>query len=87
MGQFSTTRMSSKGQLVIPEEIRDQLNLKEGDQFIVLGQGDTVILKSITAPSLSEFADLMAEARSQAKKSKIKKEDVAAAIKKARKKT
>ena len=47
--------MSSKGQIVIPEAIRKQLNLEEGSQFIVVGEGDVVILKAITAPSLESF--------------------------------
>ncbi len=80
----ATTRMSSKGQIVIPEEIRDSLKLKEGDQFVVIGQGDTVILKSITPPSLSEFSALMKEAARTAKSMGLKKGDVAKAIKKVR---
>jgi AbrB family looped-hinge helix DNA binding protein len=81
----ATTKMSSKGQVVIPEEIRDNLKLKEGDQFIVIGQGDTVILKSITPPSLSEFSDLMKEAARTAKSMGLKKSDLEKAIKKVRK--
>lgn len=81
---YSTTKLSSKGQIVIPEEIRDNLNLKEGDQFVVIGQGDTVILKSITPPSLSEFSDLMKEASRNAKTLNLKKTDVAKTIKKVR---
>lgn len=50
MAGYSTTKMSSRGQVVIPEEIRENLHLKEGDQFVVIGKGDTVILKSITPP-------------------------------------
>jgi len=41
---ISTTKMSSKGQVVIPEKIRIALGLKEGAQFVVVGQGDSVIL-------------------------------------------
>lgn len=84
MAAYSTTKLSSKGQIVIPEEIRDNLNLKEGDQFVVIGQGDTVILKSITPPSLSEFSDLMKEASRNAKTLNLKKTDVAKTIRKVR---
>ncbi len=84
MAAFSTTKLSSKGQIVIPEEIRDNLNLKEGDQFVVIGQGDTVILKSITPPSLSDFSSLMQEASRSAKSLNLKKSDVAKTIKKVR---
>jgi len=47
--------MSSKGQVVIPEDIRKQLNLKKGSQFVVLGEKDVVILKNISPPSINEF--------------------------------
>jgi AbrB family looped-hinge helix DNA binding protein len=86
MAAYATTKLSSKGQIVIPEEIRENMHLKEGDQFVVIGQGDTVILKSITPPSMDEFQGLVAEASAQAKKAGMKKADVSAAIKKVRKK-
>ena len=86
MAAYSTTKLSSKGQVVIPEEIRDRLNLKEGDQFVVMGQGDAVILKAITPPSLSEFSGLLAEARTSAKKVKGSPSDLKAALKKVRRK-
>jgi AbrB family looped-hinge helix DNA binding protein len=86
MAAYATTKLSSKGQIVIPEDIRERMHLKEGDQFVVVGQGDTVILKSITPPSMSEFQGLMAEASAQAKKAGMKKADVSAAIKKVRRK-
>ncbi|MBW2034796.1 MAG: AbrB/MazE/SpoVT family DNA-binding domain-containing protein [Deltaproteobacteria bacterium] len=52
MVDVSTTKMSSKGQVVIPENIRKQLNLKAGAQFVVVGEKDVVILKNIAPPSL-----------------------------------
>lgn len=84
MANHATTKLSSKGQVVIPEEIRENLKLKEGDQFVVIGQGDTVILKSITPPSLSEFANLMKEASKTAKTLGLKPSDVEKTIKKVR---
>lgn len=39
MAPYATTKLSSRGQVVIPEEIRNNLGLSEGD---------TVILKTIT---------------------------------------
>jgi AbrB family looped-hinge helix DNA binding protein len=35
MKTISTTKMSSKGQIVIPEAIRKELGLKSGAQFVV----------------------------------------------------
>ena len=86
MAAYATTKLSSKGQVVIPEDIREHLHLKEGDQFVVIGQGDTVIFKTITPPSIGEFTNLLNEASTQAKKAGMKPGDVKAAIRKARRK-
>jgi AbrB family looped-hinge helix DNA binding protein len=72
--------MSSKGQVVIPEEIRDRLGLKAGTQFVVVGNRDVVILKAITAPSVKEFNDLIGRARQQARKAGLRKSDIEAAV-------
>ena len=84
MANVSTTKMSSKGQVVIPENIRKQLNLKAGAQFVVVGEKDVVILKNIAPPSLDEFGALIAEARKKGKQTGIKKSDISGAILKAR---
>jgi AbrB family looped-hinge helix DNA binding protein len=84
MADLATTKMSSKGQVVIPESIRKRLKLKTGSQFVVVGDNDVVILKAIASPSLVEFDSLIFEARRQGKQSGIKKPDIAAAIKKVR---
>jgi len=76
MANVSTTKMSSKGKVVIPENIRKQLRLKAGDQFIVIGEKDVVILKSITPPSLEELDALIANARKMGKLSGLKKSDI-----------
>ncbi len=84
METLSTTRMSSKGQVVIPETIRKQLNLKAGTQFVVVGDDDVVILKAITPPSMDEFEMLIQQARKTAKTVGLKKSDIAKAIAQAR---
>lgn len=84
MATMATSKMSSKGQVVIPEEIRKRLGLKAGDQFVVLGEKDTVILKAIYQPSLDEFDGLIAEARRQAREAGFKRSDISAAVAKVR---
>ncbi len=80
MATISTTKMSSKGQVVIPEDIRKQLNLKAGARFVVFGEKDVVILKNISPPSMEEFKSLMGRARKEAKKAGLKKSDIKDAI-------
>ena len=84
MTTLATTRMSSKGQIVIPEEIRDRLGLQTGTQFVVVGDRDVVILKAISAPSMKEFDNLIVQARQQARKSGLRRLDVDAAVAKVR---
>ncbi|MGR3177894.1 MAG: AbrB/MazE/SpoVT family DNA-binding domain-containing protein [Candidatus Anammoxibacter sp.] len=76
MANVATTKLSSKGQVVIPEDIRKKLHLKSGAKFVVVGDKDVVILKNISPPSLEEFDGLIAKARKSAKKVGLKKSDI-----------
>jgi AbrB family looped-hinge helix DNA binding protein len=80
----ATTKMSSKGQVVIPEDVRNRMKLSAGAQFIVVGEGDVVILKTLTTPSMHAFDGLIKKARLQAKAAGMKKSDIARAIKQVR---
>lgn len=80
MTELATTRMSSKGQVVIPEDIRKRLGLEAGSQFIVVAGKDAVILKTISPPSMAEFDDLLRKARRQARKAGMKRSDIKNAI-------
>jgi AbrB family looped-hinge helix DNA binding protein len=84
MQAVSTTKMSSKGQVVIPEQVRKSLNLKAGTQFVVLGEGDVVILKTITPPRVEEFDAIVGKARAQARSAGMTPEDVATALRESR---
>ena len=86
MPSIGTTKMSSKGQVVIPEDIRKQLKLKAGSQFVVVGEKDTVILKTVTPPPMDEFEYLLKYARKQARKVGMKRSDIKYAVAKVRKK-
>ncbi len=50
-----TIRMSSKGQVVIPQDIREEVQVDEGTIFAVVGTKDTIILKKIATPSKEEL--------------------------------
>jgi len=84
MPNLATTKMSSKGQVVIPEDIRKRLNLKAGSQFVVMGEDDVVILKSIEPPSMKDFDALISDARKQARQASLKRSDISSAVAKAR---
>lgn len=86
LSAISTTKMSSKGQVVIPEQIRAQLDLEAGSRFVVVGDEDVVILKRITAPTPGEFDGLIKQARAQARAAGLKKSDIDNAVREARNK-
>ena len=80
MDDIATTRLSSKGQVVIPEAIRKRLGLRPGTQFVVLGEDGTVVLKPIIAPSMREFDEIIAHAARSAREAGLRRSDIAAAI-------
>ena len=84
MAKPATTKMSSRGQVVIPEEIRKQLHLEAGAQFVVVADKDVVILKTISVPSMRDFDSIISKARKQAKNSGMKRVDISKAISKSR---
>ncbi len=84
MTTTATTRLSSKGQVVIPEEIRRRLGLRTGAQFVVVGEGDVVVLKAVQPHSMEQFDDLIASARRAARKAGMSRSDVTSAVARAR---
>jgi len=59
MKKTEITSLSSRGQVVVPQEIRDRLRLKTGEKFIVIGEGDVIILKKLEIPSLKGIDKIM----------------------------
>jgi len=49
---LSATKMSTKGQIVIPKQIREALGLKAGDPIVMAMDGDRLILRKITLEDL-----------------------------------
>lgn len=71
--QVYTTKILSKGQVVIPEALREALGLSAGTQFVVVGRGDTVNFKLIEEPKMAQFEGLISEARTPPQKSRFEK--------------
>jgi AbrB family looped-hinge helix DNA binding protein len=80
MRSVATTKMSSKGQVVIPEDIRRRLELDAGTQFIVLGEDDVVILKMVRPPSMADFDRLVRRAKKQARAAGLTRSGVSAVV-------
>ncbi len=80
----ATTKLSSRGQVVIPEEIRNRLGLEIGAQFVVVGEGDVVVLKALKPPKMTDFKALLDKAQRSAEEAGLVPEDVERAIRGAR---
>ncbi len=42
-----TTKLSEKGQIVIPKDFRKKMNLKPGNQFLVIATEEAIILQQM----------------------------------------
>jgi len=73
MSLSATTKLSSKGQIVIPENIRNTMGLKAGMEFVVVGDKDVVVLKLIAPPEIIRFGSLINRARLQARRISVRK--------------
>jgi len=74
------TKISPKGQVVIPQSIRNMLKIRPGMHFAVYGQGENIIFKKIELPSVEDFRALTKETSRIARKRKITKKDIEEAI-------
>jgi len=86
MSVVEITTLSSKGQIVIPNKIRDELGVKSGSKFVVISDGSNILLKHIEKPPVETFKKLITRSQSYARKHGLKKADVKNAIKKVRSK-
>jgi antitoxin PrlF len=84
MKSVTITSVSSKGQIVVPMDIRKEMNLAEGTKLMILTDGTNLLLKPVQEPKMETFRSLVKASRTYAKKVGLKKSDVAKAIKKAR---
>ena len=86
MENVEITSVSSRGQVVIPQSLRDRMKIHTGEKFVVIGEDSTIVLKKLEMPSFSGIDKLLKKTRDFAKKKGIKEPDVENAIKQTRKK-
>jgi antitoxin PrlF len=87
MSDVILTRMSSKGQIVIPKALRELLGIKDGEVFALFGENDTIIMKRVDLPTGEELEALLRWGAEHALKEGIKRKDVLKAIKAERKRS
>ncbi len=81
MSQIATTKMSSRGQIVIPEAVRQELGLEPGSQFMVIADRDEIMLKVLQRPSKEKFSNLLAKTHRAVEEAGITPTDLDKAIK------
>lgn len=84
MSQVEFTSVSSRGQVVIPSDIRKQMGLEEGTKLMVFSDGVNLLMKPILPPSAASFKKLIKDGHRFAKEAGLKKSDVEEAIQKVR---
>lgn len=82
--EFEVTKMSSRGQVVIPQDLRDKMRLQEGSKFAVVGMDDTIILKKLGPPKWEDFDRVLGRMRKFGKEKGVTENDVDKAVRETR---
>ena len=78
-------KMSTKGQLVVPQDIRSTAHLTPGERFVAFPVQDGVLFKKVEIPKVKlGFKSLSKEIEAQFRKNKVKGSDVEKAVRWAR---
>lgn len=84
MAQVLTTKMSSRGQVVIPEAMRNQFGWGVGTSFIVEVYRGSLIMQPVRPTPASQFAkrfdELLDRSRAEAKVAGLRPEDITEVI-------
>ncbi|MEK6938616.1 MAG: AbrB/MazE/SpoVT family DNA-binding domain-containing protein [Nanoarchaeota archaeon] len=83
---FEIAKIGERGQVVIPQSLRDEMSIHKGDKFMVIQRGDMLILKKLIAPSMEDFNKMLNKSQAHAKKHGLTETDLQDAIKRARQK-
>lgn len=82
MAASRTVRISSKGQLVIPLDMRQQLGVQAGDTLSLHLLSDRLLL--VELPARSPYAEAVADLRATAAAQALTRDDVERAVAEAR---
>jgi len=81
-----TLQVDKRGQIVIPKDIRTDLDIEEGTGFwayTITNEG--ILLKKIDSPELSKHKEILSELKNKSKKVGIKTKNIETAEKKYKK--
>lgn len=86
MSILEVTSLSTRGQVVIPNNIRESMRLEPGTKMIIIQEGDNILLKPIKAPKQNQFEKIIALGDRIREELGLKDGDIENTIKKVRKK-
>ena len=78
------TSLSSKGQIVLPADLRKKLSLSQGRQFFIFSEGKNIMLKPIDEPDGQEFFNLLQKENDWAKEVGLTGADIADSVRRVR---
>jgi len=81
MPNVQTVSRLSNGKVILPFQIRKALGLLEGNKFLVVVDGQNLLLKPMKSPKLLAFKELIKESRKIVKDKKLKRSIVPKLIK------
>lgn len=84
MNAVEITSMSTKGQIIIPQIIRNELRVDSGAKFMIMTDGENILLKPIAMPKMEAFGNLIKRSKEYIKKTGMRQSELAALIKKDR---
>ncbi|MEK6833451.1 MAG: AbrB/MazE/SpoVT family DNA-binding domain-containing protein [Nanoarchaeota archaeon] len=78
------TKVSSKGQIVIPLEIREKMRLEEGNLLIISDNDDSICMRKIELPKIKLWREITKPFREAAKKSNFSDDNLKKLIEESR---
>lgn len=84
MNEIAVTSVSSRGQVVIPNQLRKKIKLSAGSKLLVFTDGSNLLLKPVPSTRIEEFKLLIQQSRKWARTTHLTKSDLSNAIRSAR---
>ena len=69
---MKTIKVSEKGQIALPQTMRETLGIEQGDELIIIRDNDALVIKKVKREN---FSDLLKHSEKVAKKLWDNKED------------
>ena len=80
------TKISQNGQVVIPAEIRELMGIEPSDKFLVISEGEDIVLRKLKKKAKrEELLELLASIQEDMESEGITKDDLEKAIEEVRK--